>query len=420
MAIYIHLSRVYLSDTELYELISPKNVAVRTLHSRMRERGLFYSEKGREEDVRSRIAFLPSDWRLVSETLEDIAAPDPRERRTTQRITNYIPDQDIAAAVTKVQDERSTKYGEIYNQTVTEDGLTRIEVTYTELDYSRAVPYQRRERKLLVELAPTGETLNIRYDATDKASKIVEGLKSALAYKDKDAPKVQRISLRSIRDAALRTRFFTELIKGIEGFSYENTTHIAVDRRFPTDDDVDDTGGDLLATGEDVDLGDVAEKKALEEQLKGLVNRVSLTGDQVFATELYEKAASSGYYIAAIRWTCNSRADSRVHVDCEAALVDPAEGEPFSFDFVRQSRNKADNPDAIETEAVGRDQRRSYEDLIEAAARKAFAIVTAADAGTSGDSPVANTTPAVSSLAGGTAPTPTSSAAESLAINPKQ
>jgi hypothetical protein len=386
MATYIHLSRVYLNDTELYELISPKNLPVRKLRSQMRERGLFYSERGREEDVRSRIAFLPSDWKLVSTALSEIAAPDPRERRTAQRITNYVPDQDIAAAVTKVQDERSTKYGEVYNQSVTPDGLTRIEVTYTELDYSRAVPYQRRQRKLSVEIAPVGETLNIRYDATEKAAKIVEGLKSALTYREKDAPQVQQITLRAIRDPALRTRFFTELIKGIDGFKYENATHIAVDRRLPNEtDEGEGAGGD----GDERATEDVAAKRKVEEQIRGLVNRVSLTGEQVLATELYEKAASSGYYIAAIHWTCTSRADSRVHIDCEAALVDPPEGEPFSFDFVRQSRNKEDDPDGIETEAVDRDQRRRYEDLIETAARNAFKIVTAAAeptaAGVSGD-----------------------------------
>ena len=178
MPTYVHLSRVYLSDSELYELLSPKNFAPRNLRSRMRSRGLFYSDRGKEEEARSRIAFLASDWALISAALAEVASPDPRERKTTQLITNYSPGQDVGAAITTIQDERRHKYGEVYNKTTGSDGITKVEVSYTELDYSRAVPYQRRLRKLSIEILPEGEALKIRYNANEKAAKIVEALRA--------------------------------------------------------------------------------------------------------------------------------------------------------------------------------------------------------------------------------------------------
>ncbi|HEY5075161.1 MAG TPA: hypothetical protein VII34_10745, partial [Pyrinomonadaceae bacterium] len=168
-----------------------------------------------------------------------------------------------------------------------------------------------------------------------------------------------------------------ELIKEIRGFRYENTTHIAVDRRMPTEEEEGETGSTDATALQTENAVEEQKKRKIEEQIKGLINKVSLTGEQVLASELYDKAASSGYYIAAIHWTCVSESDPRIHIDCEAALVDPPAGEPFSFDFVRQWRDKADDHDKTEIEAVDSDQRRRYEDLIEAAAQKAFSAVSA-------------------------------------------
>jgi hypothetical protein len=343
----------------------------------MRNRGFFYSDKGKEQDVRSRISFLPSDWHLVSGILTEIAAPDPRERKTSQQVTNYVPIQNLREAIVKVQEERAAKYGEVYNTVVGSDGVTKVEVTYTELDYSRAVPYQRRERKLHIDIAESAETLNLRYNATDKAAQIVEGIKSCLAYTKEDVPEVRRISLNAIRDPVTRTRFFTQLIKSLAGFRYENTTHISVDRRFPEVEEDETNGSDPLSKSEDRSTSaSESRKQKIEEQMKGLINKVAFTGDQVLATELYSKAADSGYYIAGIHWTCVSTTDPRVHIDCEAALVDPPEGEPFSFDLVREWKNKPEDPDEGETSAITTEQRRRYESLIEAAAYSALEAVT--------------------------------------------
>jgi hypothetical protein len=388
MAKYVHLSRVYLSDSELYELLAPKNIASRKLRQRMRGRGLFYSDKGKEADVRSRISFLPSDWNLVSSMLLEIAGPDPRERKTAQRVTNYVPSQNLSEAVGKVQDERAAKYGEVYNTVVTPDGITKVEVTYTELDYSRAVPYQRRERKLSIDIAASEENLNLRYNASERAAQIVEGIKSCLEYKEKDAPEVKQISLNGVRDPVARTKFFTQLIKGITGFKYENTTHISVDRRFPTEeDDGDDSAKSVSEDKTDpVTVATNERRKAkIEEQMKGLINKVAFTGEQILATELYSKAAESGYYIAAIHWTCISQSDPRVHIDCEAALVDPAEGEPFSFDLIREWQNKPEDPDEGETSSITMEQRRNYESLIETAAYNAIQEITLPTTDTNGD-----------------------------------
>ena len=150
-----------------------------------------------------------------------------------------------------------------------------------------------------------------------------------------------------------------------------------MDRRFASEEE--DNGPETGEPGNNEAINADRERARAEEQMKGLIN-TSLTGERLLASELYEKAASSGYYIATIHWTCQSDADSRVHIDCEAALVDPQEGEPFSFDFVRQWQYRVDGDEAAETVQVGSTQRRLYQNLIEAAARAALGSAITASA----------------------------------------
>ncbi len=112
-----HLSRVYISDDELFELLSPKNLGHRGLLKLARERGFIFSEKAPDAEVRSRLALTPSDWPTVSGILEAIARPDPEERKTSVHIKNCGVETNAAALIEGVKNLRMTEKDENYNVT---------------------------------------------------------------------------------------------------------------------------------------------------------------------------------------------------------------------------------------------------------------------------------------------------------------
>lgn len=360
MATYVHLSRIYLSDEELYELISPKNVGKRELLRMGRLRGHIFSEKANDADVRSKLSMLPSDWKMVSDVLISIARPDPEERKSSVKVVNCEPDNDLVQIVTKLQSDRGAKNGEVFNPIKSGDKTVRVEVAYTDIDLSRSVVYHRRKKTLSIEVVQKDDTVHFLYNANERALQIVDAMKALLSIKPDLQMVEERVSLSGIRDAVLRTKFFTQLIKTIAGYKYQNATYLTVDRRL-----VDATDGEGQ-NGESQEGAPAAKKNA--SVMKGMVNKVSLDGEQVIATDLYQQAAKTGYFITSIFWSCIDEKDARYHIDCEAGFNEPIKADQFSFDVVRRWQFSTDGRERQEGVAMTAAERRSLTDLLEAAA----------------------------------------------------
>jgi len=367
---YTLLSRVYLGDEELYELLSSKNVPRRELLRTARAMGLVFSEKAAEQDVRSALALLPSSWQLVSGVLKSIEKPDREERKTSIHVKNCAEETDVADIVRLTQTARADKFSEIYNPVKVDEKTYKVEVTYTEVDYSRAVVYQRQEKQLTVEITKDGDKMSFIHSANDRATHIVNELKSKLAFKPNVAPEIQRISLQAVRDPSVRTRFFTELIKTVDGYRYLNATHLNVDRRFPPDENAKE--GDEVEAVAPEEAAATAAIERVSERIRGLVNQVAMRGEQVLADELYRTVEKSGYYISNISWSCNKQSDPRCGIDCVAGFKDPIKADEFTFDVVRAWQYKSEAPDEEETLHPTEAERRELNRLLEASALKAF------------------------------------------------
>ena len=366
MAKYVHLSRIYLNDQEYYELLSPKNVGHRDLLRLARRRGLIFGEKCKDTDVRARLAVLPSDWPTINRILETMARPDPEERKTSVHVRNCSDKNDVEELISKTQTQRATQFGEIYVPVKVSPNTMRLEVTYTDVDFSRAVVYQRREKKLWVEITKDGPTISFIHNANDRAKQIVETLKAQIDVVDGAPRRDDAISLFGVTNPALRTKFFTEIIRGIEGYKYENTTHLSVDRRLPkvAGEDQEDNGAEQQNA-----------KKKKADTIKGMVNNLALTGDQVLATELYQDAAASGYYICNICWSCLDKKDSRTHIECVAGFSDPIKADQFTFDVVRRWQYTLESEDREEHIPITPSEKRQLNGLLEATAFKTFEAI---------------------------------------------
>ncbi len=92
---------------------------------------------------------------------------------------------------------------------------------YTEIDGTRAVPFQRRIRKLYVDVPHVGDKVSFRYSANSRAKDIVDEMRKNVPLNPKKPAEIESISLLAVRDAVKRTKFFTELIKDVTGFKFE-------------------------------------------------------------------------------------------------------------------------------------------------------------------------------------------------------
>jgi hypothetical protein len=183
----------------------------------------------------------------------------------------------------------------------------------------------------------------------------------------------------------VRTRFFTELIKRIDGYKYLNATHLNVDRRFPPEDTKQERDEVQADAPEEAAATTAAER--VSEMMKGLVNQVALRGEQVLADELYRTVERSGYYISNISWSCKKQSDPRYGIDCVAGFKDPIKADEFTFDVVRAWQCKIESPDEEETLHPTEAERRELNRLLEASALKAFDSIVKTETKTADKAP---------------------------------
>jgi hypothetical protein len=366
MAIYKHPSWIYFNDNEFFELLS--NLGHRELLKVARSRGFVFSEKADDSSVRSAMSLLPSNWPLVSHIYETIAKPDPAERKSTVHVTNCAPDNDIAAIAGSVRDERTQKNDEIYTITQESPESVRITVAYIDTDLTKALQYSRRERSVEIEAIKEGGKISFIHDASDKARAVVKQLEKQIKPALEQNVKVEVISLQTIRDPALRTRFFTEILKGVADHVFVSTSNVVIEHRLPSEEAEKEAG----SPNDEKDAEQVAEK------VKGIINRIAISGEQVLAATLYQQAADSGYFITQLTWTMESKAESGKFVDFVAGFGDPIACEQFSSDVCKRWQWSADNPDKAEVLSLTTVDRRSLNTLIQASADKAYTTVRVA------------------------------------------
>jgi hypothetical protein len=332
---------------------------------------------------------------LVTDALRQFAKPSREERKSSIHISNCESRIDFEPIVTKIRDDRAESRGEIYNTTRIDDKTLKVEVTYVDVDPSRALVYQREEKKLTVEISQEGDKVSFIHSANEKALEIVNELRKKLSFKGELAPQVVKITLKGVRDPKMRTKFFTELIKDVDGYKFLNATQLNVDRRLPllTDPANENEEAEEVEESDDEQTGSEDTKTIkTADQIKSLVNKVSLSGDQVLADKLYQMAEKSGYFISNICWSCTDAKDPREGIDCVAGFKDPIEADEFTFDVARKWKYKADAPDEEETVGMNEAEQRALNRKLEAASLKAFSKITNAQK-KSENSPAAKTTP---------------------------
>ena len=370
MAIYKHPSWIYFNDTELFELLS--NLGHRELLKVARQRGFIFSEKADDAFVRSALSLLPSNWPLIGHVYALITKPDPAERQSVAHVHNCSPDNDVAAIAGAVRDERSKKNAEDFVITQADPGSVRIIVTYVDTDLTKALQYSRRERTLEIEAVKEGETITFHHDATDRARAIVKQIENQIKPIQEKSIREEVISLKTVRDPVLRTMFFTEMLKEVDGHIFVSTSHAVVERRMPEDAPEEQEDGD------DEEVLDEKQTKKAAEKVKGTINRLAFSGDQVLAASLYQQAAETGYFITQLNWTVESKSEPGKFVDFVAGFGDPITCDQFSSDVSKRWQWSIDNPDKAETLLLLPHERRSLNALIQASADKAFTKVRAA------------------------------------------
>lgn len=326
-----------------------------------RNRGIFVSEDEPRPALAKYISMLPHSFLQFQEIANHVESASRADKVSSVVIPTSVSKVEIGQAVGALKDS-CEQTGETI--TLTHDGKKSIlKVAYSEIDYSKTVMRQRRNRECFIEIEDNGTSLAIRKPVNDKVDEIFSAFMMKLEETKQQEIVPDAIDLSSVKSPDLINEFFTILIKQIDGFTFHDVTSVKVNNK------------DAKNTKEDED--DVEEEKLeAEEDMLVFIKRAALDGGGLLNSEDYKRLIQKGFYTSNIVWHSILQKPHQPKVEFEAMLGNPGEGSGFKYS-VRGVYNWKQDHHTQTRRPVPDGDKASYLESLEQAARKAFSMIKA-------------------------------------------
>ncbi len=362
MAVY-QPSKYYADDKDVHDILSSPKLSTKALIALCRERGIFLSEEAPREELVHYASKLPFSWTQIQQVMGAVQREDKEEKITTCKIAVEATVDEVRQAIEQVRDIRKEPRSEQYSITQGRDGKIKIKVNYTEPDFQRARLIQRRQK---------GDQYEVRHSQNERTDEIITQIIEELTPANSEQKPVRRtIDLSGVKNHEHRTQFFVNLIGEMEGFQLREVRDLKVDH----------LENDPAAPG--VSEEDEAKEKIEREQLRSLVRKVALSGDNILISPQYQHLAKDGFFISKAVWTSVETLGAGRLFEFEAEFRDAANATKFAYQ-IRGVYNRNQDGEIEKTKSeLSEAEKGVLRDCLETAAYGAVEKVNAMPAATS-------------------------------------
>lgn len=345
------------TDKEIFDLLmsAKKRLTDAVFLELAKDRRIFCSHRSSRDQLADYLSTLQHDYNDL-ETIIERRDQQPRgEKSTFVEFAADITVEDLKSAISAYASE----YHGIENVSIPVRGpqsLTAI-FKYDEFDYSKNRLTQRQKKQAaIVASVEEGKTV-LRLPATDKARRIVEGIRSKLdAARVSPVPTVE-LSVASLTTADDRTQFFTKLISQIPRHRLDTVNSLKV-ASFAVDADRE----------EEDDDGFEEEVDGVESDLLAVVRSVALSGENLIATPQYRDLRQAGFFITSVVWRCVQLDEPGDMIQFDVSFDDPVGGTGVKY-LVRHAARLSDGRYATTFKKLPDIRERNLFALIEKTAR---------------------------------------------------
>jgi hypothetical protein len=312
--------RYCVTDKEIYDLLmsARQRISENTLHEIARSRGIFLSLRESRTELAAQIALLPHDYESLVEVLGHSENPNRTEKVTSITLNADISTEDIRE-VCNVLTENSEGDEKIIARPEGTNAY-RLQVKYSEVDYSKTTLLQRRLREADLKFIVEAGKTTIRMPANPKAREVAEQIKQALDVRKKTAIPTEVIEISDLPPDD-RTLFFTSLISKMEGYSLRNVSSIKVQSSLRSQSTSDEDG-------EEEDDDDTVEAK---DEMLSVVENVAMKGQSLLGTPEYQQFRQKGFYLTSITWLSQQETAPFHRFEFEAGFEEQEEGKSFRY-----------------------------------------------------------------------------------------
>lgn len=308
-------SLYYASDKNLYDALNQHKIDLPTISKLFLRRNTIVSKKTSREDLARSFSMLNHDYYDHQRIGDRLGVATRRERTSATLITGISKknNENISDAAKQLKEELEAT-GDVVHVSRKENGF-RVTVQYSTVDYSKNELSQLQTHDGVIELIEADGGFVVSSTQNDYINNVKEGLINKIQKNTDIVLGETKVSLFSVPDPKLRSKFFDELTKTLPGYKRLDVTDVYVFKSAP-DSDLEDDLVEIDTDGTHVE-------------------RVFLKGKGVTRSELLSDLLNrEDYYIVKIRWTAQEIVSIGDKLEIEAVFANPSDCTDFSFILV--------------------------------------------------------------------------------------
>ncbi|MCK8069830.1 MULTISPECIES: hypothetical protein [Vibrio] len=296
------------TDKNIFDALQHKKVTQNELVSFLRKRGVLVSNNVSKQGLTEKISSLTlsyTDFNWIGKLLEN---PNRKDKTTHSKLKGDINVKQITNACATVKAQLTASGDDSVKVTKSGDKTT-LTVTYVDHDFTKTELRQRTIKTCEIQIEQGGEGVVMKLPSTKKAKEVSEQFKAVLkAQVIQDSGEELEefsISLESLADATIRSKFFDYLIRNVPGFEFDNVSSVDVYHfeQEQRDEFEDDDGA--------------------EARLASYINKAALAGEGVLESTEFKQLHKRGFYIYKIVWTAKDTSFEGAKVEFEARFGKP-------------------------------------------------------------------------------------------------
>lgn len=351
-------SLYFANDKVIFDSLNQHQVGVDLIRELLSERGILVSTHTPKEELAKYFSRLTADFFDHKSIAIKLGRVAKRERMTYSELKGSIKHTDILESL-NVLKRNLEETGN--NVDISIDGGRIVAlISYEHIDYTKIDLRQVEPRDAIIEFTKDSSgNYVVRSTQNSDIDPVVEQVVASLKTSAGGELERTRINMESIADPALRTRFFENLIKNIDGYVFITVTEAYCFKPKAVASMSDETG----------DNDEELEKSPF-------VERVGLRGEGVNKSFVIDDLYKKGYYIVKTVW----RVKSKNTIDSDIFELEAQFSRPNSCtDFSYRTKSVILCDDGLET-SKRRSPKKDEQDLlfrlIEQAAKQALASLS--------------------------------------------
>jgi hypothetical protein len=144
---------------------------------------------------------------------------------------------------------------------------------------------QKEHKTFSIEIINNGRSLDIRRPSNQKSKEISDIFVEKLGKIKSIDLEEQVVTLEAFTDPEVRTYFFKELIKSLDGYVFDDVRIVGVHHEIEEDDEEE------------------SDDASLSSHLVGHIKKAVLDGDGVLNSEVFKQLHDSGFFISRVVWS---------------------------------------------------------------------------------------------------------------------